>query len=207
MAKVKIDISRMDVPRKIQKSREIVLKMTGNKAFANPNPSLAILTIANNDLEIAFEAAADGGHSLVKTMHIKEKQLDAFIVQLAAYVENITGGDEQKILSSGFDVRDVPIHGKQTDSVVAGTHPGEVIAKAMLDPTVKNVLHDWQYAYDYLPTEKADSNSWIGLESTSKATITIKNLTSGSKVWVRHLAVLNKGQKTAWHVIGSVTVP
>jgi hypothetical protein len=148
----------------------------------------------------------DGGHSLVKIMHIKEKLLEAAIVQLGAYVESISAGDEQKIISSGFEVCKVTIHGKQTDEVIADLHPGEVIAKAMLDAGVKNILHEWQYALGELPSDK-NGNSWYGLESTSKATTTIKGMPSGSKIWVRHIAVINKGQKTNWRILGTVIVP
>jgi len=206
MKKVKMDISKLDPPKKIQKGKEIVAKMTGNKNFPTPNPDLKTVSICINDFEISYENALDGGHTLKQLMYSKEKQFDLIIVQLAGYVESVAAGDEQKILSSGFEVRKFTPHSIQTDVVKAGNLPGEVIVKAMLAPDDKNILHEWQYCIDVLPADNTVAG-WIGLKPTTKANITISNLVSGSKVWVRHLAILSKAKETAWHLLGSVIVP
>ena len=211
MSKIKIEISSLDPPKKIQKGREIVIKMTNNKNFATPIPDLKVVSTCINEFESSYEAALDGGRTLKQIMYNKEKQFDLIFVQLAGYVESVAGGDEQKILSSGFEVRNPSTPGKRTDVVKAGNLPGEVIVNAMLEPGEKTILHIWQYCIGAVPLDVDDksksANGWIEIDETSKANITIKGLTSGLKIWVRHQSFLSKGRKTAWRILGSVTVP
>ena len=58
MPKVKLNISRLSINDKIGKCRQIVTAITGNPNFPSPNPPLATITAALNDLDAATNAAA-----------------------------------------------------------------------------------------------------------------------------------------------------
>ena len=57
MPKVKLNISRLSIPQRTAKCRQIVTAMTGNPNFPNPNPPLATVTATLNDLDAATNAA------------------------------------------------------------------------------------------------------------------------------------------------------
>lgn len=208
MKKPILNFWRMTVPKKIQKSREIVIHMTGNTNYTTPNPTLTAVTTAINALETSFEAAADGGKVLKAAVRAKEKILDDLMSQLLEYVANVSGGDEQKILSAGFDVKAVSIHSKRMPSVVAGKNTGEAVCTAITPVRGIKASHEWQYCRDpILPDTKADiENTWIEADVTTAATVTLKNLPAGVKLWFRHRYIFSKGNKGQWTVLGSLFV-
>jgi hypothetical protein len=56
MAQIKLNFSRLSIPEKIARARQIVTAMTGNARFSTPQPPLAAITTATNELE---QAAGD----------------------------------------------------------------------------------------------------------------------------------------------------
>ena len=209
MKKPKLNFRNVSIPEKIQKSREVVIHLTGNPNFTSPNPSLDTVTSAINDLETTHEAAADGGKTLKAIMRSKEKVLDDLMMQLQEYIANASGGDEQMILSAGLGVKAITIRSKRSASVTAGRNPGEVICIA--EATGKNVkaTHEFQYCKDPIPpdAQSALTNPWTEADITTMSIVTIKNLPAGTKMWFRHRLILTKGQKEPWTVLGSVIVP
>src|SRR5918912_1221168 len=57
MSKIKLNLQRLNIPEKLARSRQIVAAMTGNADFASPQPTLAQITDAINELAAAFDAA------------------------------------------------------------------------------------------------------------------------------------------------------
>lgn len=104
MSKVKIGFSNLQVPQQIERSRLITTRMTGNANFATPVPDLASVISATNEVETAYNESRGRDKNKVQIMRLRKAEMLALIVQLAAYVQSITDGDEEKILSSGFDV-------------------------------------------------------------------------------------------------------
>ena len=107
-ALVKLDLGHLSVPQKIEKARNIVKKMTGNASFATPDPPLASVTTAIDDLEKAYTNAIDGGVDLTAIKDEKDAELDNLLAKLAAYVQNQSGYSETVIRSAGMDVRNLP---------------------------------------------------------------------------------------------------
>jgi hypothetical protein len=208
MKKPKLNLRNLPIPEKIQKSREVVIRLTGNTNYPSPNPALTVLSAAITALETAHEAAADGGKSLKSTMHAKEKILDDLMSQLGEYIANASAGDEQKILSSGLGVKTGTLHSKRIASAVAGKNPGEVICTAEAIAKGINATHEWQYCKDPIPpdAQAALLNPWIAADITTTSKVTIKNLQAGIKMWFRHRMILTKGQKEPWSVLGSVFI-
>jgi hypothetical protein len=209
MKKPKLDFKSLTIALKIQKAREIVVKLTGNVNFPSPNPTLPVMTTAINTLETAFEAAADGGKSLKANMRAKEKILDDFIILLQEYVGNASGGDEQKILSTGFNVKKVGTRGKRQMKIVATKNPGEVILTADTASDKPIAAFEWQYALETTDStsDVEDNRQWIAIDITTGATKTINSLTVGANYWFRYRTIHAKDTKGSWIVMGMILIP
>ena len=211
--------ARAPIPAKIQKTREIVADMTGNVNFSNPNPALGTVTNAVNDLETKHEAAADGGKTLKNIMRAANKVLNDLMSQLESYVENASGGDELKIVSSGMTVKTKGVRKKRTFTAQAGKNPGEVLLTAEKAEGGKS--HVWQYCPDPPPSEIAQRsanpnpvplplpvvNVWATQKESSAGKVTLSGLPSGTKGWFREASILTKGGQTPWTDPASVTIP
>src|SRR5438067_245640 len=111
MALVKVGVTKMSVPAKIQFTRQIVLDMSNNPNFAAPSPELSTLSDAAAALESAYNSALQAranAKTQTSIMGQKSAALDLLLMQEASYVQNSSGGDKAKIESAGFDVRDTP---------------------------------------------------------------------------------------------------
>ena len=189
MSKVKIGFSGLTIPQKIERARDIVIRMTGNANFVTPNPTLAVMTLAINALETAALAASHGGTNLTAAMHVKEKDVDAKIDTLAAYVQEASGGDETKILSSGFDVRKTRTPASVPAQVIDltgsfGDFPGQVKLHCKVVTGADGYVR--QVSYD-------GGNTWSPSVNSSKTRMVVDGLSSGSNYWFRVAAFNRKG--------------
>lgn len=106
MALVKLDWQRRNVADKLLKAEFITQQMGANATtFVTPNPALADVDLARTDLSKKAVAAQAGGVALTLAKNEAEGKLDQLITQLAAYVQNVSGGEESIILQAGMDVR------------------------------------------------------------------------------------------------------
>jgi len=108
MKKVKVPLSTMVLDEKVQLLQNVVTGLTGNAAFSTPSPSVGDLTalrtsVVNKINEI--EAANDQLAVLYAERDALELLVDNALLQEAGYVQGASGGDEVKILSTGFTVR------------------------------------------------------------------------------------------------------
>src|SRR5436305_9405873 len=135
MPKVKLNISRLSIPQRTAKCRQIVTAMTGNPNFPNPNPPLATVTATLNDLDAATNAAqASRQETKAKTadQNNKDDIASGLMSQLAAHVESVAGGDEGIILSAGMDTKAAPTAASDIPdapanlSATAGDRDGEI---------------------------------------------------------------------------------
>ncbi len=203
MKHIKLNLNRTRIPLKIQKAKNIVVKMTGNTNFTTPAPSLASITTAINKLESSYELAIDGGKSKKAAMRIDEASLDALLTQLAAYVQDITVGDELKILSSGMELKSSPVASQIPEipgdiQVVLKRNEGEVSLKWK---AVKRVA-----AYLLQINDKHDNeNTWTLYDACTKASYTGGEFESSSIKWFRIAALGAKG-KSLWSQPVKVTI-
>ncbi len=104
---------KKSVPVKIEKV-EAIIAATGsplNPNFQPPNdpvdPTLAELTAAKEALKTARQnsVTAGGGKVLNEIVRTKENELDELMPKFVAFIQAKSGGDKDKILSSGLLVK------------------------------------------------------------------------------------------------------
>lgn len=103
MVKVKMGFLKLSVPEQIERARLIATGVTGNPAFPVPDPSMADFNISIDALEVAYNASRTDSVQMA-IMRLRRKEMLAMVRRLAAYVQATSAGNEEIILSSGFDV-------------------------------------------------------------------------------------------------------
>jgi hypothetical protein len=93
----------------VEKGRNNVTMMTGNLAFATPEPALATVTTACNTLDAATQAYNFNRGKVEKDARdMAYDALYALLGELGSYVQTASNGAKDVILSAGFDVRRTP---------------------------------------------------------------------------------------------------
>jgi hypothetical protein len=189
MAIAKLGFNKLGIPAKIQVSRNIVTKMTGNAKFPTPSPTLASITTATTALETAFEAARDGGKSKTAFMKTQVVALSALMMQLMSYVQQASLGDEVAILSTGMEVKATksppPLMPAPLGLLVTTGNEGAALLK--WDPVIRSKAYVIQQSAD-------GSTQWTSAGNSTKRSAIITGLVSGSKIWFRVAAIGAKGQ-------------
>jgi hypothetical protein len=194
MALIKVGVTKMSVPAKIQFTRQIVLDMSNNPNFAAPSPELNTLSKAAAALESAYNAALQArANAKMQTsiMGQKSAALDLLLMQEASYVQSSAGGDKAKIESAGFDVRDTP--------TPIGQLPPPAEPKAVPSPNPGTIHLSWKKvrgAKSYLIERALDSNQpleWAVATMSTKTKAMVNTMTSGLRYWFRIAAVGSAG--------------
>lgn len=195
MPKVKLNLRGLSTLEIIDLTRRVVRALTGNPAFPNPQPPLAALTAAADELETSNNNVETSRQQTTTNVQIRDDKLEADIAllrQSAAFVEAVAGDNEALILSAGMDVRSAPSFQTQPAgapgnlSVSQSDHEGTVDAHW---DTVKGASYEIQKSIDP-PT----ATSWVHAAVSVKSSVTITGLTSGTRYWFRVAAVTSAGQ-------------
>jgi hypothetical protein len=198
MALVKVGISNMSDPDKIQFARQIVTQMTGNTNFTTPTPALVSITTAADDLETAYndaQTAAAAAKTATSVQADKSEALDLLLMQEGNYVENASGGDQSKIESSGFDVRNVP-----AGPIGALPAPANVeVTPHDIPGTVNMVWEKVRGAKSYTVERAVDAPTlnWTTALNSTKTKTVVNTMVSGTKYWFRVSAIGAAGQGAA----------
>jgi len=207
MALIKVGVTKMSVPAKIQFTRQIVLDMSNNPNFAAPSPGLNALSQAAAALELAYNAAQQAranAKTQTSIMGQKSVALDMLLMQEASYVQSRSGGDKAKIESAGFDVRDTP--------TPIGQLPPPAEPKAVPSQNPGTIHLTWKKvrgAKSYLVERAVDSNQpleWAAAAMSTKTKAIVNTMTSGMRFWFRVAAIGSAGQG-AWSEPISKIVP
>ena len=183
MMKVKLGLKNLSVLKKITKANSIVSQMTGNPNFTTPNPSLADISIKIDELEsakIQTEAIKKEYHTQVSLQKKVEKESDSMINQLANYVDNVSAGDERKILSSGFAVAAKP-------GIVEELYPPEDFIATTGDEegavklTWKKLRRVGRHNYNVFGRKYGAKDKFNLLAGTDQKKVVIKGLESSEK--------------------------
>ncbi len=194
---IKLGLSGMSVPDKIQFGRQIVQAMTGNPNFPTPTPALPTVTGGSDSLETAFNDAQNARQIAKSKTSIQDDQassLDWIITQLANYVESASDGDKAKIESAGFSVRNPPtpigeLPAPTDVTVLPSEHAGSA------DVSWKSARGAKSFTIERAEDAASLEYKVIG-NSTKKAT-SLNSMVSGKKYWFRVAAIGAAGQ-SAW---------
>src|SRR6185295_13538443 len=130
--RVRLNLRNLSITEKLSKGRHIVASMTNNTSFPTPNPALAEVTTALDELEKTVAAVQNARSEVatrVLTQDNAETKLTQLLTQLGGYVESVAGTDDTVITSAGMETKSsrtapqaptVP----QGLSAMAGDHEG-----------------------------------------------------------------------------------
>ena len=198
MAQIKLNFSRLSIPEKVARARQIVASMTGNAHFTTPQPTLVAITDAADQLEAAaadVQTTRQQAKAKTTIQNTKEDALDKLIAQEAGYVTAVAGGDEAIIQSAAMDVRAAPGASAipaqpQALGATAGDHDGQ------MDLSWDPVITATSYVIETSP-DPPTGTSWKHLGVSTKSSFTVTNLISGSRVWFR-VAAVNAAGQSGW---------
>ena len=195
MKSVKFGLGGLPVPLLIQFCREVVTKMTGNANFTTPSPTLATITANINALEAAYTNALDGGKSLKALVRVKKQTLLDSMRLLGNYVQNAAGGDETKILSSGFAVKKAAVKNNELPDAPVGLLVKSSVAGSL---DIKWAPVAGALVYELQATTVADATTgWVHIGNSSSTKFTYSGLVAGTKYWIR-VAAINKNGQSAY---------
>ena len=191
--KALIDFSRYKDDELLVKGTHIYDSLDGNVSFPLLAPSLPSLQTALDEYSPAL-AKADGGSKL--DVSIKNQKREALIEVLRTIGEAVNdeaGGDETKIVSSGYDMtKDREPVGTlpppEDMNLDFGPDPGDMIVK--LTPAPRDADYIVFFAKDPMP---ADDKDWHQ-QFSKKSKIELKGLDSGDKYWFKGSYVTSTGE-------------
>ena len=195
MGKVKLGLFRMPIPVKAELAARIVTAMTGNANFTTPNPALADITAAKTALETAYnDALAKRQYAKAATELLadNEKDLERVLTSESLYVENVSGGDTQKIMSAGMSVKDA--------AAPIGELPAPMGLYATSGDEDGEIVLNWEPVHGaksysvQMTTDPNVPDSWAHKKNATESFADIKGLTSGGKYWFRVAAVGAAGE-------------
>jgi len=105
MAEAVLKFTGLSVGQKILRVRAIVKATTGNSVYATPNPTLAAITAAVDQLEEDEADVETGIHGAVTIRDLQETLVDNMMIVFLAYVQVTSGGDQVKIESTTIAVK------------------------------------------------------------------------------------------------------
>ncbi|MGB0916151.1 MAG: fibronectin type III domain-containing protein [Flavobacteriales bacterium] len=180
MATVKLEWQRKTADQKLTRGAYILQQMALNaSAFATPNPALETVDEAISDLRKKNIAALAGGYALTFAKNEAEKALDVLINQLAAYVQNVSGGNEGIILLSGMEVRKTPSPLPDPEQVQnLDAYPTRTSGRVKLN--WDRLEHVSNYQVEVWETDDKADGFWAKKGTPSKSQMEISGLVTGT---------------------------
>jgi hypothetical protein len=167
----------------------IISAMTGNAAYAKPDPTLAALAAART----SFIAAVEAARGNLIGMAVKRQQraaLVALLRKLAHYVQVTSAGDLPTLMGSGFTAQRTrqPIGRLAAPGnlrLLRGKATGQLIARC--EKLDQAGAYEWRYAVASAPTV------WTNVGATLAASTTLEDLVPGTQYIVQARAVGSTG--------------
>jgi hypothetical protein len=188
MRKVALNIDRLSIPDKIIVARKILESMILNQ-FDFENPPVTIIQLAGqiNDLFLAQQKSVKGSRADYVDRNKKLDTLIHSLKLLASYVQTVSAGDQAIILKAGMSVirmpqRNKPVEAPANLSVLVGNATGSIIVKW------KRQTERRQYQVDWWEDSEVLTN-WTSGSFTTRSKTVLRDLPSGSMVWVRVRAI------------------
>lgn len=194
MAKVKLNLKSLTDAEVLTLGNGHIEAMDGNPNFVTPEPDAAEFATATATYQAALAAHANAQAAAEAATVSKNAARDTYegvMGQRASYVDRVSGGDDAKALSSGFDLRDQPTPigdlPAPTDFLATmGDMPGEI------DLSWDKV--DGANAYLIDCKKHTDEDPWQLAKPSTASKTTISGLESGVEYAFRVAAVGAAGQ-------------
>ena len=202
IVRVVCKLTRIPMAEVITTVDSILLKMTANPKFPDPEPSLPVIRRQRLQLINIVAKAKDGATADKAAVKVKLRRLLLSMTTLKAYVQTIANADaataEQVVESSGLTVQRFTPRQKRTFGVTNTTARGTV--KAVCPRTKKDVM--FLFSYTTTPENEA---SYVKTEPSPAATAIISGLKSRERYYFRWATITAKGQ-TAWSQVMDTVV-
>ena len=188
-AKVLLDMMSFTPALKVLAYEGVINCLTGNIHYTMPDVPLSELTLLLGNFKQSILDSADGSHLAKAQMHANEILVDTAYRNEAAYVQRLSGGDEAKILSSGFSV--VKPHGPQHKAefaVLDGPNSGTL--KLVCERVEKTGSYEFQM---YEGDDPEGEVGWVTIGHSTAASFVIAGLIPLKKYYFRFRAVTTQG--------------
>lgn len=197
--KLKMGFIGLSVPSVIERSRLITGAMTGNVNFPTPDPTLADVVTATDALEVSYNASRTDSVEMA-IMRLRLKDLMNLIRKLAAYVQATSGGNEESILSSRFDVvyRGAPL-GPVGQVLNLRIKPGSVPGSIRV--LWNSVVGAGAYQVQISTTNVPDSFQLVRIAIRTNADL--NGLIPGDVYFIR-IGAVGRDEYGAWSDVGTV---
>jgi hypothetical protein len=206
--KVTLGLGFLNGAETVQLGQNIHTAMTGNANFATPSPELTVLQtkLTNAQTKINdYNAAVDARALALSERDDALDELREVLNALAAYVQNVSGGDSTAIISAGMGVRNNPnpvsVGQVQNLKLKASDEDGEVFADWDRVPGAR------MYQVQMCTDTASPTTNWTEKLKTTKSKASLNHdLVSGTKVWVR-VKALGPNNEGPWSDPAVKTVP
>jgi hypothetical protein len=199
MSRIKLGLASMSVMEKVARCRQIVAALTNNTHFPAPQPPLAEITAAINELEAAAtatQAARQEAKARTAAQTMTEAALDQTMMKLVAFVESVAADDPALVTSVGLEMRDPSNVVTDTPNAPASLTATDGDFTGEIDLSWDTVRGARSYVVECSPDPPTDS-SWTHSKVATRSRITVEHLASGTRHWFRVAAVGTRGQ-SAW---------
>ncbi|MCB0810444.1 MAG: fibronectin type III domain-containing protein [Flavobacteriales bacterium] len=192
MSTVKIGLTGQNATSLVAYAQALHDKVKGNPNFATPTPAMADLETAIGTLATT-NAAVDANPGPVEhqARRVAMAAVEGLVRQLAGYVQAISAGDADIILSSGFAVR-------RKGSPI-GELPRPTKLESLLTNTTGRGSLRWQaeYGADLYHVFMSESNepfNWQLVGATTKSRFNADSLEPGKFYWFAVTAIGTAGE-------------
>jgi hypothetical protein len=191
-------IAVLHLPKQISQllgiARAIAHAMDTNKSFPTPDPPVAAINTAADDLDAAEAEVKGGAKNGIPTRDAKAATLVSLLEQERSYVQKVASADpanaEVLIQSAAMNVKRVPTHGPRVFGAKQGALSGS--AELVTGSAGRRAAYDWEYSAD-------GGKTWQAASSTLQAKIVLSGLQSGVNYAFRY-RTLTKSGVSDWSV-------
>jgi hypothetical protein len=180
-SKVSIDFSMNKYTDKelLVKASYIISQMTGNTHFPSPIPVLNELTEGKDNFNTSLMKVVDGNHQDTVEKNNRRLVLENLLRMEGAYVQSVSLGSEEIILTSGFDTN------KKASPVgplpmVTGIAAKSGLSRGSLEISWNVVPHTNMYEIKYTEAPINENSVWVYI-SVTKHKIVIEGFVQGKQ--------------------------
>lgn len=185
MAIIKASLSSLNPIKLILFTRNVLVRMSTNPAFTDPQPTLLNIQTKLTELEDLTQVAVDGSREDRLRRDICAEELKGMMRTLSNYVAMIAEGNGLVILSSGFKIRNQAIPAPPVaipTSLLAQRSSYRGVVEVKWEP----VDHANSYQVMMTSTDPNDETAeWDSAAVSSKTKAKIHDLTPGTYYWFK----------------------